>query len=45
MDKYLPIAMVVMSFLSLIIYAFSKDYAKAVYWLSAAFLTCSTIFM
>ena len=45
MEKIFPIIMIVLSLCSAVIYLFNQDYAKCLYWIFAAGLTSTTLFM
>lgn len=45
LEKYAPMMITVMNIVCSFGYVFGKDYAKAAYWLGAAIVTGSTLFM
>lgn len=45
MDKIFPIVLIALNIGAAGVYLYSGDYAKALYWISAASITFSTIWM
>ena len=45
MTKVLPLVMAILSILAAGVYVYNKQYAHALYWVFAASLTITTLFM